>query len=183
MDELSLVLLPSESLSLACARESNQREAHPGCHARRAMRSGFARTCRGSLNAHPCACNERARIVRAPLRAFRQARAAANGDPGSQARSKAADMQFGNRRPERSQVHLPTCRKRGALDVGSLCVAAAAAAMPDRGGARDRADSAVGTRMCRQRNTGRGRGLFGAAEKRNAKGVFFGLPFLHEQER
>jgi hypothetical protein len=38
--------------------------------------------------------------------------------------------------------------------------------------------------MCRQRNTGRGRGLFGAAEKRNAKGVLsFGDFSLHKQRK
>ena len=148
---LSLVLRTNELLSLTCARESNQREAHPGCRARRAARAGFARTCRGSLNAHPCACNERARIVRAPLRAFRQTLAAANGDPRSQARSRARSRasksercisavqvpcpcRRSNAKAQRRVLtllrHLVTSRTHEALDLRSLRVAAAAAAMP-----------------------------------------------------
>ncbi len=61
-----------QSLSLACPRESNQREGHPrgrgrwGIHAPATTqgRSG------GSLTVRPCTDSERARILRAPLRAF-----------------------------------------------------------------------------------------------------------------
>ena len=41
---------------------------HPGCRAAASLR--YARACRGSLNARPCAYNELARIVRAILRTF-----------------------------------------------------------------------------------------------------------------
>jgi len=52
------------------------------------------------------------------------------------------------------------------------------------GGAMDRADSAACTRMCTQRNTGRGRVLFGQEpEKRNAKGVFSLVTFSCTSKR
>jgi hypothetical protein len=50
----------------ACTKKVTK-EMHPGCRALRATRSGYARSCRGSLNAHPCAYNELARILRATL--------------------------------------------------------------------------------------------------------------------
>jgi len=74
--------------------------------------------------------------------------------------------------------HLMTSRKKAALDLRSLRVAAAAAAMPVRVGATERADSAVGTRMCRQRNTGRGRGLFGAPKSAMPRVCFLLVTFL-----
>jgi len=50
------------------------------------------------LNAHPCACNELARIVRATLRLFRHPLAAANGDPKikGKARSRARFTHHGS---------------------------------------------------------------------------------------
>ena len=65
-----------QSLSLACPRESNQREGHPrgrglsGIHARATTQAG----CGGSLTVRPCTGSERARILRAPLRAFSSTR-------------------------------------------------------------------------------------------------------------
>jgi hypothetical protein len=63
--------MADESLSLACPRESNQREhtlaaAVAGHRARRLKRGHSG----GSLTAHPCADSERARVARAPLWAF-----------------------------------------------------------------------------------------------------------------
>ncbi len=54
-----------------------------------------------------------------------------------------------------------------------------------RGGAMNRADSAVSTRMCCQRNTGRGRALFGHdARKAQCQGrVSFAYFSLHEQRK
>ena len=66
----SLAILASESLSLACPRESNQREGHPRYRGRRLQPATSRGRCGGSLTAHPCADSERARLLRAPLRAF-----------------------------------------------------------------------------------------------------------------
>jgi len=63
-----------ESLSLACPRESNQREGHPCDRGRRASCPATARgRCGGSLTAHPCADSELAGILPATLRAFSSA--------------------------------------------------------------------------------------------------------------
>ena len=58
------------SLSLACPRESNQREGHPRYRGRRLQPATPRGRYGGSLTAHPCADSERARLLRAPLRAF-----------------------------------------------------------------------------------------------------------------
>ena len=60
-----------QSLSLACPRESNQREGHPRGRGRRASCPATPQAgCGGSLTVRPCTGSERARILRAPLRAF-----------------------------------------------------------------------------------------------------------------
>ena len=60
--------LASESLSLACPRESNQREGHPGCGASAARR--FATGGRVPRTGHPWPAAESARSIAPTLRAF-----------------------------------------------------------------------------------------------------------------
>src|SRR6478735_6744770 len=79
-------ILGGQSLSLACPRESNQREGHPrgrglpGIHARQTSQGRYG----GSLTVRPCTDSERARILRAPLTGFfLRALAAAERDPGA----------------------------------------------------------------------------------------------------
>ena len=82
---VSIPRIPArESLSLACPRESNQREGHPRGRGRRASCPATSRgRSGGSLTARPCADSERARIVRAPLAGFvLRALAATEREPG-----------------------------------------------------------------------------------------------------
>ena len=118
-----------QSLSLACPRESNQREGHPRDRGRRASCPATPQgRYGGSLTVRPCTDSERARILRAPLTGFfLRALAAAERDPGA--------------KEERGSP----CRRSGlccALALGSLCDAAkggGSGPRTARGGARDRA--------------------------------------------
>ena len=69
--------LASESLSLACPRESNQREGHPGCGAAAARR--FATGGRVPLTAHPVPQRNRRDPSRRPFGPFRPPSAAPHG--------------------------------------------------------------------------------------------------------
>ena len=81
--------LASESLSLACPRESNQREGHPGCDASAARR--FAAGGRVPLTAHPVPQRNRRDPSRRPLRAF----SAALRRPTRGPRARAPSSAFG----------------------------------------------------------------------------------------
>jgi len=77
--------LASESLSLACPRESNQREGHPGWGASAARR--FATGGRVPLTGHPWPAAESARsLAPTPAGPFRPPSAAPHGDPESRAK-------------------------------------------------------------------------------------------------
>jgi len=75
--------LASESLSLACPRESNQREGHPGRGASAARR--FATGGRVPLTGHPWPAPEEARSLALPLRALSSALRRPTRGPGSRA--------------------------------------------------------------------------------------------------
>ncbi len=66
---------------LCLCKESNQRNTPPVARSPGILPSDSARLLRGSLNAHPCACSERARILRALLRTFLRSLAAPQGAP------------------------------------------------------------------------------------------------------
>ena len=66
---------------LCLCKESNQRNTPPVARSPGILPSDFANGLRGSLNAHPCACSELARILRATLRAFPAPARRATGAP------------------------------------------------------------------------------------------------------
>jgi hypothetical protein len=127
----------SESLSLACPRESNQREGHP-----RTPRSAglwpadCASRLRGSPTAPPCAGVELARI------------------PAGHPSGCSSTCSPGRTGESQQQEH-------GSARLFAFAFppygAAASGRKARRGGARDRAASAAGTGMCRQRNPAAGR--------------------------
>ena len=131
------------SLSLACARESDQREHTPDAAlpaAVREVRPGFVE--RTSLMR---ATNSRASCARS-CGHFRPALAAANGDPKITSRIKSK----GKRGASASAF---ARRMRAALVFsGPHYIAAAAVGNARRGGARDRADFAACTGTCGQRS-------------------------------
>ena len=117
-----------ESLSLACARESNQREHTLAAAVAGAPAPATSRgRCGGSLTGHPWPDSERARIVRAPLTGFfLRALAAAEREPGrSRARpswpQKPKRSETAKARnptlviPAKAGIHLPVAL---AFDVG-----------------------------------------------------------------
>src|SRR5512135_3775994 len=65
----------------ACAKKVTKESTPPVARSPGILPCDFARPLRGSLSAHPCAHNERARIVRAPLRAFPAQPRRATGGP------------------------------------------------------------------------------------------------------
>ena len=65
----------------ACAKKGNQRNTPPVARSPGILPSDFASGLRGSLNAHPCAYSELARILRATLRAFPPPARRATGGP------------------------------------------------------------------------------------------------------
>ena len=66
---------------LCLCKESNQRNTPPVARSPGILPSESARGLRGSLNARPCACSERARIVRATLRASSSTRSPRHRGP------------------------------------------------------------------------------------------------------
>jgi hypothetical protein len=132
------------SYFLCFARESNQREA------RSPVKPATARgRCGGSLTGHPWPDSERARLVRAPLRAFSFApspRPRGTREPKKRSRStKKENQKQPARRPResgdpapwlllRSSLSIPLCRGEGRTEKPRA---------PHAGGARDRADSIV----------------------------------------
>ena len=159
-----------ESLSLACPRESNQREGHPrgrghaGIHARVTTRG----RCGGSLTARPCTDSERARIVRAPLTGFfLRALAAAEREPG-RSRARPSWPQKPKRKAKQRKPRTPRpsfqrklesiCTCLGfAFDVGPCGAAKGGRIRParQRGAARGIALIPLQGRMPCQRNPGR----------------------------
>ena len=127
------------------------------------------------------ATNARASCAR-PCGHFRQALAAANGDPKIKSRSTAARYPFDHSKRDYWRVaigHREFPGQQAALDLRVPLRCGGSGRDARRGGARDRADSAVGTRMCRQRNTGRGRGLFGRRPKSaRPRACFLWVTFL-----
>jgi hypothetical protein len=67
------------NFSLLVQRKVTKRKHTPAPRSPGILPSEFASALRGSLNAHPCTYNELARIVRASLRPFLRALAAAQG--------------------------------------------------------------------------------------------------------
>jgi len=78
---LPLTLRVSGSPFFACAKKGNRKKHTRWRALRTSLCSECARPLRGSLNAHPCACSERARIVRALLRTFPPRPRRATGAP------------------------------------------------------------------------------------------------------
>jgi len=129
------------SLSLACARESNQREHLPDAAlpaAVREVRPGFVE--------RPSLCVQRTRAHRA--------RDPTDVSVLPSPRQTGTEDHKPDQKQQRAALFLCFCaQERAALaSPGPHCIAAVAVGNARRGCARDRADSVVSTRMCCQRN-------------------------------